>query len=89
MNKTYKFTLFLPELEELNSDVEEKIFQSNCEDGLICYFNKMVFIIFRREGISKMDAVNSAVEDLKRHAILSVFSAFDYKTPIEMSLLQK
>jgi hypothetical protein len=65
MNKVYQFTLVLDGVDDQTPNLEDALFEAGCDDALINYKNRTVYLHFDRED-----------EDLE-HAIISAIKAVE------------
>jgi hypothetical protein len=62
--KSYQFTLILKNVHEKTEDLEDSLYEANCDDALINFKNGAVFLEFDRDGLSLEEAVVSAIKDV-------------------------
>jgi len=63
--KLYEFSLVLAGVDEHTPNLEDELFESGCDDGLLCTYNNTVYIDFSREAESYKEAVLSAIKDIE------------------------
>lgn len=57
--KKFRFTFILKNVKENTPNLEDSLFEANCEDALINFRNGTVYFDFDREASSLEDAVMS------------------------------
>jgi hypothetical protein len=67
--KIYQFTLVLKNVHENTDNLEDSLFEAGCDDALINFKNRAVYLEFDREAASLEEAVLSAIMDV--HSSLS------------------
>ena len=63
--KTYTFTLVLSGFIELSEDVEDRLFESGCDDALLSFRDGVPYLDFDREEESLREAILSAIHDVE------------------------
>ncbi len=66
---TYKFTLELRGVDEHIPDLEDKLYEANCDDALINFRNGIVSLDFDREALNMEDAIASAIKDVESSSL--------------------
>jgi predicted DNA-binding transcriptional regulator AlpA len=64
--KTYTFTLLLSGATKLQKDLEDRFFESGCDDALLSFRDGVFYIDFDREAESMQEAILSAILDVER-----------------------
>lgn len=67
--KTYGFTLMLAGISSETDGFEDVIFEAGCDDALVCFNGKSVYLEFDREAESAEQAITSAINNLEQHGI--------------------
>lgn len=62
---TFRFTLVLKNVDENTPDLEDSLYEAGCDDALINFRNRAVYLDFDREAISLEEAVISAIKNVK------------------------
>lgn len=86
--KTYNFTLILSGIGELNEEVENALFESNCDDAILYFRNSIGYLEFDREATNLEDAILSAIKDVQKaeHDIKPIrIEPSDFVTSAEIS----
>lgn len=65
MSNIYQFTLILDGVDEKTPGLEDSLFESGCNDGLINYKNGAVYLDFDREAEDLERAIISAIKDVE------------------------
>lgn len=66
---TYQFTLILKNVHEKTVDLEDSLFEANCDDALIHFKHGTVYLDFDRKASSLEEAVISAIIDIQSSSI--------------------
>lgn len=61
----YQFTLVLDGVDENTPDLEDKLYCANCDDALINFRNRTVYLDFDREADSLENAIITAIKDVE------------------------
>lgn len=61
----YNFTLTLSGVTADTENLEDALFKNGCDDALLCFYGKSVYLEFDREALSPDAAIRSAVEDVE------------------------
>jgi hypothetical protein len=64
--KTYTFTLLLSGATKLQEELEDRFFESGCDDALLSFRDGVFYIDFDREAESMQEAILSAILDVER-----------------------
>jgi hypothetical protein len=64
--KSYDFKIVLADVDELNDQQGNGLFEAGCDDATIVSRDGVVFIRFARESNSLEQAINSAAADIER-----------------------
>lgn len=67
--KIFKFTLVLKNVNENTNNLEDSLYEANCDDALIDYRNGVISLNFDREGSSLEEAVISAINDVQSSSV--------------------
>jgi|LGOV01.1.fsa_nt_gb predicted DNA-binding transcriptional regulator AlpA len=59
--KTYTFTLVLSGFSELREDMEDRLFESGCDDALLSFRDGVPYLDFDREAETLREAILSAI----------------------------
>jgi len=65
----HEFVLVLDEITEVTREMEDRLFETGCDDATISSRSGRVFLSFRREAASMKDAILSAIRDVKKAEI--------------------
>ncbi|MHB1947597.1 MAG: helix-turn-helix transcriptional regulator [Gammaproteobacteria bacterium] len=63
--KTFQFTLNLKNIDQSTPNLEDRLYDANCDDALIHFRNGAVYLDFDREAASLEEAIISAIKDVK------------------------
>ncbi len=63
--KKYTFELILSGISEPGAKVEDALYESGCDDAILCFRNRIAFLEFTREAASVEDAILSAIKDVE------------------------
>lgn len=63
--KTYRFTISIAGLTTDTDGYDELLFEAGCDDGLVCSYNKRIYIEFDREADNARGAIESAIKDIE------------------------
>jgi predicted DNA-binding transcriptional regulator AlpA len=69
MMAVYNFSLTLAGVSSKTPGLEDALYVSGCDDGLICYYGKSVYVEFDRESDSFANAILSAISDIETAGI--------------------
>ncbi|QWA10904.1 DNA-binding protein [Sodalis ligni] len=61
----YHFSLTLAGVTSETPELEDSLFASGCDDGLVCFYGKSVYVEFDRESENFAKAVLSAINDIE------------------------
>ena len=67
--KTYEFSLVLKNVSINTPDLEDKLFESGCDDSLVCSYVETVYLEFDRESDSLESAIISAIYDVEKSGL--------------------
>lgn len=65
----YNFSLTLTGVTAETPGLEDALYVSGCDDGLICFYGKAVYVEFDRESDSFANAILSAISDIEAAGI--------------------
>jgi hypothetical protein len=65
----HDFTLVLTSIAELTPEVEDALFQAGCDDATLSARSGRVFLTFSRKAESLLEAILSAINDVRRASI--------------------
>lgn len=65
----YNFSLTLAGVTSETPGLEDSLYASGCDDGLICFYGKSVYVEFDRESDSFAHAILSAIKDIESAGI--------------------
>ncbi|MCG6395658.1 hypothetical protein K6U71_14735, partial [Vibrio alginolyticus] len=65
MMALYNFTLTLSGVTADTENLEDALFAGGCDDALLCFYGKSVYLEFDREAPSLDCAIRTAVEDVE------------------------
>jgi hypothetical protein len=68
-NKTYNFTLILSGVTEPSDELENALYESNCEDALLYFRDRIGYLEFDREARSFAEAILSAIKNIEKAEI--------------------
>ena len=63
--KTYTFTLILSGFTELSENVEDRVFESGCDDALLNFRDGVPYLDFDRVAESLIEAIITAINDIE------------------------
>lgn len=63
--ETHSFTLVLSGITEVDSEVEDRLFESGCDDALLSNRDGVPFLDFDRDSDSLLMAITSAISDVE------------------------
>jgi len=69
VTKTFQFTLVLKKVHEHTLDLEDSLYEAGCDDALINFRNRAVYLDFDREAKTLEEAVISAIKDVQSSSI--------------------
>ncbi len=61
----YNFTLVLSRVTPDTERLEDRLFETGCDDALICSYNQTVYLEFSRQADCAVDAIRSAVDNIR------------------------
>lgn len=61
----YEFNIVIHDADFDDLNDHDKLFDSGCDDALICALNNTVYLKFTRESDSEQNAINSAINNIK------------------------
>ncbi len=64
-SKPYSFTLILKNVDEKTENLEDSLYEANCDDALIQFKHGAVYLEFNRKATSLEEAVISAIKDVQ------------------------
>lgn len=67
--RTHNFTLILSGVEEPTEIIENALFESNCDDALLYFRDRIGYLEFDRVAASLEDAILSAITDVQQSGI--------------------
>lgn len=67
--KKYTFELILSGISEPNADIEDALYESGCDDALLCFRNRIAFLEFTRDAESIDHAILSAIKEVENAGI--------------------
>jgi len=73
----YHFTLTLSGVSYQTAGLEDALYQSGCDDGLICAYGQSVYIDFSRQAISLDSAIESAIDNIESAGVGAVVKSVD------------
>jgi hypothetical protein len=73
----YKFTLILSGVDEHTQNLEDSLYESNCDDALINFRNGTVFLDFVRESTSLEEAIIGAIKDVESSSVNAQVSSVE------------
>lgn len=73
----YNFTLTLSGVTYENEGLEDALFESGCDDALICAYGRSVYLEFDREADSLDDAIASAIDNIESAGIGAIVESVD------------
>lgn len=60
----HTFDVYLVGVAELTGELEDRLFESGCDDALLSMKNGRVYLTFDREAESREDAIESALRNI-------------------------
>lgn len=73
----YNFTLTLSGVTYETEGLEDALYESGCDDALICAYGNSVYVEFDREAESLDEAISSAVENIESAGIGAIVESID------------
>ncbi|MEZ2578491.1 DNA-binding protein [Buttiauxella ferragutiae] len=73
----YNFTLTLSGVTYETEGLEDALYESGCDDALICAYGNSVYVEFDREANSLDEAISSAVENIESAGIGAIVESID------------
>lgn len=73
----YNFTLTLSGVTYETEGLEDALYESGCDDALICAYGNSVYIEFDRQADSLDEAISSAVENIESAGIGAIVESID------------
>lgn len=73
----YNFTLTLSGVTYETEGLEDALYESGCDDALICAYGNSIYVEFDREANSLDEAIASAVENIESAGIGAVVASVD------------
>ncbi|AEF46832.1 DNA-binding protein [Serratia sp. AS12] len=73
----YHFSLTLTGVTSETANLEDALYAGGCDDGLICFYGKTVYLEFDRESDSFAKAIFSAIEDIESAGIAAQVVSVD------------
>ncbi|HHL2560842.1 TPA: DNA-binding protein [Yersinia enterocolitica] len=73
----YNFTLTLSGVTYETEGLEDALYESGCDDALICAYGNSVYVEFDREADSLDEAISSAVENIESAGIGAIVESID------------
>ena len=64
-NKIFDFTIYVTDLNTSEKCIEDRLFESGCNDALLCSVNNNLYLEFKREADNLHIAVQSALENIE------------------------
>ncbi|MBF4520348.1 XRE family transcriptional regulator [Acinetobacter towneri] len=61
----YHFTVVVRDARANLSELEDKFFEADCDDALLCSYNDTIYLEFDREADNAEQAVSSALNDIR------------------------
>jgi hypothetical protein len=84
--KTYHFVLWLQGVTDITEELENKIFESGCDDALLGTYHSRPFLEFDREADSLLAAVKSALGDTAKAGLaIERIGFYDFVTAAEIA----
>lgn len=75
--QVYSFSLVLSGVDGQTPELEDKLFEAGCDDGLICFYGATVYIEFDRAADDFKSAVLSAIADVERAGLDALVRSVD------------
>lgn len=72
MQKSYQFILVLKNVDENTPNLEDSLFEAQCDDALINFRNGTVYLDFDRKAASLEEAVMMAIKDVETSSVGAV-----------------
>ncbi|AUG99119.1 DNA-binding protein [Prodigiosinella confusarubida] len=73
----YNFTLTLSGVTNEVEGLEDALYESGCDDALLCAYGNSVYVEFDREADSLDDAIASAIENIESAGIGAIVESVD------------
>ncbi|WAT01629.1 helix-turn-helix transcriptional regulator [Rouxiella chamberiensis] len=67
--KCYNFTLTISGINLDTEGHEDALFEAGCDDAMLSYYGKALYLEFEREAVSLNDAIATAIRDIERAGI--------------------
>lgn len=74
---SYNFTLTLSGVTYATPGLEDALYESGCDDGLLCAYGQSVYIEFEREADSLDSAIASAVSNIESAGVGAIVKSVD------------
>ena len=75
--KLYTFSLVLSGVNIDTPELEDKLFEAGCDDGLICFYGSTVYIEFDRESDNLKSAIMSAIKNVEQANVSAMVISVD------------
>jgi len=73
----YTFSLVLAGVSIDTADLEDKLFEAGCDDGLICFYGTNVYVDFDREADCFKSAIMSAIKNVEQAGLNAKVKSVD------------
>lgn len=61
----FHFSIVIRDARADNEALEDRLFAAGCDDALLCFYNKIPYLEFDREGENAKAAIQSALQDIR------------------------
>lgn len=75
--KSYNFSLVLSGVNIDTQDLEDKLFESGCDDALICFYGSTVYVEFDRDSSDLKSAIISAIKNIEQAGLNAKVKSVD------------
>lgn len=73
----FHFTLLLKDVTSETPELEDHLYASGCDDALVCFYGKAVYLEFDRHSDSFANAIMSAVRAIESSPLAATVTAVD------------
>lgn len=65
IHKIFDFTIYISDLNTTDKCLEDRLFESGCNDALLCSINDNLYLEFKRAAENLHVSILSAIENIK------------------------
>lgn len=65
IHKIFDFTIYISDLNTTDKCIEDRLFESGCNDALLCSINDNLYLEFKRAAENLHIAILSAIENIQ------------------------